>query len=66
MQPLIFQIMDCKYYSGNQPYLPILKEDVGEDVKDKCKAGPQTQKKVLLVCLDNWLETASQFQLEYK
>lgn len=42
---LIFQIMDCKYYSGNQLYLPVLKEDVGEDVKDECKAGPPNSEK---------------------
>lgn len=30
------------------------KEDVGEDVKDESKAGPQTQRKALIVCLDYW------------
>lgn len=33
----------------------MLKEDLGEDVKDESKAGPQTQKKALLVsALDYW------------
>lgn len=32
----------------------MLKEDAEEDVKDESKAGPQIQKKALLVCLDNW------------
>lgn len=46
--------MDCKYHPGNQPRLPMPKEGVGEDIKDESKAGPQTLKKALLICLEKW------------
>lgn len=43
---LILQIMDWKHLPGNHSCPPVLKEEVGEDVKDESKAGSKLRKRL--------------------